>query len=145
MFNSVVDTIFAGATWFMGIALAASLVAVLLPPLLMRLDRKRQQRKEAEGQRRGDEHYRRQLQAAADHAITTAVRARLAEPITDLHIVHPLRITTGDVIARALEDFVLRVPRADAAAMLRHRLECRGHARWPDLITDAYEHQEDQP
>ncbi|KAB7833535.1 hypothetical protein [Streptomyces mobaraensis] len=104
-----------------------------------RLARKRQQRREAERQRRGDEHYRRQLQVATDNAITTAVRARMAEPITNLHIVNPLRVTTGDVIARALEEFALSVPHEDAAAMLRHRLEHRGHARWPDLITDAYE------
>ncbi|MFI5987086.1 hypothetical protein ACIBEA_40255 [Streptomyces sp. NPDC051555] len=118
---------------------ALGTVAEALTPLLNRLDPKRQQRKEAANQRKADEHYRRQLQTSTDWAITTAVRARLAEPVTDLHITIPLRVTVGDVIARAAEDFNLTVDRADAATMLRHRLEHRGHARWPDLITDAYD------
>ncbi|MFJ2406672.1 hypothetical protein ACIOUE_35835 [Streptomyces xanthochromogenes] len=121
--------------WLVGTALALALLAALLTPRLLRLEQDRQQR-------RADEHYRQQLQAATDHAITTAVRAQLAEPVTDLHITIPMRVTVGDVIARALEDCALEVPRDHAAAMLRHRLEFRGHARWPDLITDAYDEED---
>lgn len=143
-FTAVTDTVFTVVAWFMGIALAVSLLALPLQPVFQRLERSRQQRMAARAQQRGDEHYRRQLQTATDHAITTAVRAQLAEPVTDLHITRPLRITVGDVVARAHEDFALRVPRADATAMLRHRLEFRGHARWPDLITDAFDDEEDQ-
>lgn len=142
-FNSVTDTTFEGLAWFVGISLAVSLLAALLAPVFIRLEQQRQQRKAAERQAQGNEHYRRQLQTATDWAITTAVRARMAEPVTDLSIVNPLRVTTGDVIARAQDEFNLQVPQADAAVMLRHRLEHRGHAHWPDLITDAYE--EDQP
>ncbi|MEV5348938.1 hypothetical protein [Streptomyces achromogenes] len=120
--------------WFVGTVLLLALLAALLAPRLHRLEQ----------ERRADEHYRKQLQAATDHAITTAVRARLAEPVVDVHITIPMRVTVGDVIARALEDFALDVPRDHAAAMLRHRLEFRGHARWPDLITDAFEDEEDQ-
>jgi hypothetical protein len=108
--------------WFLGAVLALALLAALLTPHLLRLEQERRQR-------RGDEHYRRQLQAATDHAITAAVRARLAEPVTDLHITVPMRITVGDVVARAHEDFALEVPRDHAAAMLRHRLIFRSHAR----------------
>ncbi|MFG3207937.1 hypothetical protein [Streptomyces sp. NPDC048192] len=122
--------------WFVGTVLLLALLAALLTPFLLRLEQERRQR-------RGDEHYRKQLQAATDDAITTAVRARLAEPVVDLHITIPMRITVGDVIARAHEDFALDVPRDHAAAMLRHRLEFRGHARWPDLITDAFDDEED--
>ncbi|MEU9796904.1 hypothetical protein AB0E27_41275 [Streptomyces sparsogenes] len=116
---------------FLVAALALALLATLLIPRLLRLKQERRQR-------RGDEHYRKQLQAATDHAITTAVRARLAEPVINLHIVPPMRVSVGDVVARALEDFALEVLRDHAAAMLRHRLEFRGHACWPDLITDAF-------
>lgn len=125
---------------FIGIAFAISLITLALQPLFVWLERRRQQRKAA----RGHEHYRRQLQAATDHAIATAVRARLAEPVTDLHITVPTRITVDDVVARAHDDFALRVPRDHAAAMLRHRLESQGHTRWPDLITDAFDDEEDQ-
>ncbi|MFD5236068.1 hypothetical protein [Streptomyces tendae] len=123
--------------WFLGTVLLLALLAALLAPRLHRIEQERQER-------RADEHYRKQLQAATDHAITTAVRARLAEPVVDLHITIPMRVTVGDVIARALDDFALEVPREHAAAMLRHRLEFRGHARWPDLITDAFDDEEDQ-
>jgi hypothetical protein len=136
-FNSVTDMVFTGVAWFVGIALALALLAAVSAPRLMKLDADRRQR-------RGDEHYRKQLQAATDHAITTSVRARLAEPVTDLHHVPAMRVTTSDVVARAHEDFGLEVPRDHAVAMLRHRLEFRGHARWPDLITDAFDDEEDQ-
>ncbi|MFJ2833569.1 hypothetical protein ACIPC1_39530 [Streptomyces sp. NPDC087263] len=126
-----------GVPWLVGTALALALLAAILAPRLVRLDADRRQR-------RGDEHFRKQLHAATDNAITTAVRARLAEPVTDLHHIPAMRVTTGDVVARALDDFGLEVPRDHAAAMLRHRLEFRGHARWPDLITDAFDDEEDQ-
>lgn len=73
-------------------------------------------------------------------AITAAVRAQLSEPVTNLHVSWPLRVTVGDVISQAQENFSLQVSKADAAAMLRHRLEWRGLAGWPDLVTDAYDH-----
>ncbi|MFD3907835.1 hypothetical protein ACFXOL_11000 [Streptomyces californicus] len=123
--------------WFVGTVLLLALLAALLAPRLHRLEQDRRQR-------RADEHYRKLLQAATDHAITAAVRARLAEPVTDLHITIPMRVSVGDVIARAHDDFALEVPRDHAAAMLRHRLIFRGHARWPDLITDAFDDEEDQ-
>lgn len=123
--------------WFVGAVLVLALLAALLTPRLQRREEDRQQR-------RGDEHYRKLLQAATDHAITTAVRARLAGPVVDLHITIPMRLSVGDVIARALDDFALEVPPDHAAAMLRHRLEVRGHTHWPDLITDAFDHEEDQ-
>jgi hypothetical protein len=132
------DTVNAVA-WFTGVALAVTLLALILPPAWVRLERQRQQRTAT----RADEHYRRQLQSATDWAITAAARAQLDEPVTDLNITVPMRVTTGDVIARAQENFALRIPRGDAAAMLRHRLEFRGHARWPDLITDAFDDEED--
>ncbi|MER5511544.1 hypothetical protein ABT052_40465 [Streptomyces sp. NPDC002766] len=81
-----------------------------------------------------------QLQQAADMAITAAVRAQHSEPVTDLHVVWPLRVTVGDVRAAAREHFAREVTDAEAAAMLRHRLEVRGHVGWGDLVTDAYEH-----
>ncbi|MFM9625088.1 hypothetical protein ACKI14_45110 [Streptomyces turgidiscabies] len=113
----------------------ALLLALLSPWIGGRISRHRDER----DRRTAAEHYRKQLLAATDHAITTAVRARLAEPVVDLHITIPIRVSVGDVIARALEDFALEIPRDHAAAMLRHRLEFRGHARWPDLITDAFD------
>lgn len=143
-FNAVADTIFVGVLWFMGIALAVSLLALPLQPVFVQLERRRQQRKADQAQQQGDEHYRRQLKSATDWAITAAVRAQLAEPVTSLHIENPMRVTTGDVIARALDDFALRVPRADAAAMLRDRLTFRGLAGWPDVLTDAFDDEEDQ-
>lgn len=143
-FNSATDTFFGGLTWFVGVSIAVSLLAALLTPLFKRLEGQRQQRRAAEDQARGDERYREQLLAATDHAITTAVRVRLAEPVTDLHHVPAMRVTTGDVVAHALDRFGLEVPRDHAAAMLRHRLEFRGHARWPDLITDAFDDEEGQ-
>lgn len=123
--------------WFVGTALALAVLAGLLAPRLLRLEQERRRR-------RANEHYRKQLQAAADHAISTAVRAQLAEPVTDLHSSIPLRVSVGDVVARALEDFALQVPRDDAAAMLRHRLSFRGHTGWPDLITDAFDDEKEK-
>ncbi|MFE7268199.1 hypothetical protein ACFU9B_40380 [Streptomyces sp. NPDC057592] len=142
--GTVNNAFFTGVAWFMGIALSISVLTLAANPLLKRLALKSERRKEAKAQRRGDEHYRKLLQAATDHAITTAVRARLAEPVVDLHITIPMRVSVGDVIARALDDFALDVPRDHAAAMLRHRLIFRGHAGWPDLITDAFDDEEDQ-
>ncbi|MGW6605172.1 hypothetical protein [Streptomyces sp. NPDC055036] len=137
--------LFTGVAWFMGIVLSISVLTLAASPLLKRLALKNGRRKEAVAQRRGEEHYRRQLLAATDHAISTAARAQLAEPVTDLHITIPLRVTAGDVVACALDDFALQVPRAEAAAMLRHRLEFRGLARWPDLITDAFDEEDQAP
>ncbi|MFD3580706.1 hypothetical protein [Streptomyces sp. NPDC058644] len=75
-------------------------------------------------------------------AITVAVCAQLAEPVIDLHISIPLRVTTGDVRAAARDHFGLAtVTSAQAAAILRQRLEWRGHAGWPDLVADAYDYQ----
>ncbi|MFF0142693.1 hypothetical protein ACFYRN_40450 [Streptomyces sp. NPDC005227] len=118
----------------------AALLAAVLPHARHRIQEYRAER----DRQVAAEHYRKKLLAATDHAITTSVRARLAEPVTDLHITIPMRVTVGDVVARAREDFALEVPRDQAAEMLRHRLEFRGHARWPDLITDAFDDEEDQ-
>lgn len=118
----------------------ALLLALLSPWIGGRIRRHR-----AEQDRRAvAEHYRKRLLAATDLAITTAVRAQLAEPVTDLRIRPPMRVSVGDVVDRARDDFALEVPRDQAAEMLRHRLEFRGHARWPDLITDAFDDEEDQ-
>lgn len=86
-----------------------------------------------------DEHYRRRLLAATDSAITAALRAQLAEPVTDLHITIPLRVTVADVLARARADFSLEASRGDAAAMLRDRLRFRAPCAGSDLITDAFD------
>ncbi|MEU0032037.1 hypothetical protein [Streptomyces sp. NPDC006335] len=123
------------------VLLGTALLLALLSPWTGR----RIRRHRAEQDRRtAAEHYRKRLLAATDHAITTAVRAQLAEPVTDLRIRPPMRVTIGDVITRARNDFAMEVPRDKAAEMLRHRLELRGHARWPDLITDAFDDEEDQ-
>ncbi|GGN47561.1 hypothetical protein [Streptomyces fuscichromogenes] len=122
------------------VLLGTALLLALLSPWIGR----RVRRHRAEQDRRAAaEHYRKRLLAATDHAITTAVRAQLAEPVTDLRITRPMRVTVGDVVARARDDFALEVPRDQAAELLRHRLEFRGHARWPDLITDAFDDEED--
>lgn len=92
-------------------------------------------------QRQAGEHYRRRLQSATDGAITAATLAQLAEPVTDLHVLIPLRVSVGDVLARAQQDG-LEVPRSDAAAMLRERLKFRGLAGWADLCTDAFDDPE---
>ncbi|NEB60340.1 hypothetical protein G3I61_11460 [Streptomyces diastaticus] len=105
--------------------------------MILRAIRRRRERLAAARQAH---HLQAQLQESTDMAITAAVRARLSESVTDLHVVWPLRVTVGDVLTAAREHFALEVTEADAAAMLRHRLEFRGHARWPDLVTDAYEY-----
>ncbi|MER6138316.1 hypothetical protein [Streptomyces sp. NPDC001815] len=97
-------------------------------------------RRERQAAVRQAHHLQAQLQESTDMAITAAVRAQLAEPVTDLRIVWPVRVTVGDVIRQAEENFSLQVSKTDAAAMLRNRLEVRGHAGWPDLVTDAYEY-----
>ncbi|MCX4462439.1 hypothetical protein OOK58_59205 [Streptomyces sp. NBC_01728] len=123
------------------VLLGTALLLALASPWIGRRIRRHQ----AEQDRRAAaEHYRKRLLAATDHAITTAVRAQLAEPVTDLRIRPPMRVTIGDVVARARDDFALEVPRDHAAEMLRRRLEFRGHARWPDLLTDAFDDEEDQ-
>ncbi|WP_432071256.1 hypothetical protein [Streptomyces sp. AA1529] len=86
-------------------------------------------------------HLQAQLQESTDMAITARC-VPASEPVTDLHVVWPLRVTVGDVLTATRERFALEVTEADAAAMLRHRLEFRGHARWPDLVTDAYEYDD---
>ncbi|WP_331733074.1 hypothetical protein OG495_37100 (plasmid) [Streptomyces longwoodensis] len=101
--------------------------------------RRRRERRAAEQR---THHFQAQLQQATDIAITAAVRARLAETVTDLHVTWPLRVTVGDVRTAARDHFDLEVSEADAAAMLRHRLERRGHAGWGDLVTDAYEYDD---
>lgn len=100
-----------------------------------------QRRRERQAAARQVRHRRAQLQESTDLAISAAVRAKSAEPVTDLRITWPLRVTVGDVIARAQERFSLQVSKDEAAAMLRHRLEFRGHVGWGDLVTDAYEHE----
>ncbi|MFJ8957347.1 hypothetical protein ACIRO1_45380 [Streptomyces sp. NPDC102381] len=145
-FNSIADTVFTGVAWFMGIALGISFLTLLATPLLKRLERKSERRREAEALAAIEADYRRQLQKATDLAISAAIRAQLNEPVTaDLQRPYPLHVTIADVVARALDDFALRVPRNDAAAMLRARLEFRGHARWPDLITDAFDEEDQTP
>lgn len=88
-----------------------------------------------------DQHRHQQVVSATDWAITVAVRASLTalpaaigEP--------PLIVTAADVVDRAAADFNLHLTRAEAAAMLRARLEFRGHAAFGAVVTDAYE--EDQ-
>lgn len=95
-------------------------------------------RRAAAAHRRAEEHRLRRLRLATDTAITAAVRAQLAEPVTDLHVDPALLVTVGDVLARARAD-ALDVRPAEAAAMLRHRLAARGLAGWPDILTDAYD------
>ncbi|WP_438297971.1 hypothetical protein [Streptomyces sp. HUAS TT7] len=107
--------------------------------VILRAIRRRRERLAAEQRAR---HFQAQVQQATDMAITAAVRARLSEPVTDIHITWPLRVTVGDVLTAAREHFALDVHEADAAAMLRHRLEWRGHAGWGDLVTDAYEYDD---
>ncbi|MFD8851578.1 hypothetical protein [Streptomyces sp. NPDC059604] len=98
--------------------------------------RRRRERRAAE---REAQHVLAQALFATDMAITLAVRARLAEPVTSLDIVWPLRVTVGDVLSQAQDHFRLELSEADAAKLLRYRLELRGHSRWPDLVTDAYD------
>lgn len=98
--------------------------------------RRRRERRAAEREAR---HTQAQALFATDMAITAAIRAQLAEPMTDLDITWPLRVTVGDVLSQAQDHFRLELPEADAAKLLRHRLELRGHSRWPDLVTDAYD------
>lgn len=107
--------------------------------MIRRAIRRRRERLAAEQQAR---HIQAQVQQATDMAITAAVRARLSEPVTDIHIAWPLRVTVGDVLTAAREHFALEVTEADAAAMLRHRLEWRGHPGWGELVTDAYEYDD---
>ncbi|MGD6757276.1 hypothetical protein [Streptomyces sp. BH105] len=139
-FNAAVDTLCWAAAWIMGTALAISLLSWPFLPALDRAQERREARKAAEDLDRRQADYLDQLQEAADRAVGAAIRAQLAEPLTaDLQQRHPLCVTTSDVVDRAHNDFALRVPRKDAAAMLRERLELRGHVRFPDLITDAYD------
>ena len=103
------------------------------------LGRRRRERAAAE---RHQEHVAAQLVAATDMAITAAVRAQLAEPVTDLHVTAPLRVTTGDVRAAAHDHFgITSMTHQEAAALLRQRLERRGHVGWGHLITNAYDDQ----
>jgi hypothetical protein len=123
------------------LAIAAALTVVAVAAVIRFRQALRARLRAAAIQDQRARHVEAQLETAADWAITAAVRAQLAEPVTDLSITRPLRVTTGDVIARAEADFNLRVSVVEAAAMLRRRLERRGHAGWPDLITDAYDHR----
>jgi hypothetical protein len=99
--------------------------------------RRRRERLAAERQAR---HQRAQLREAADIAFAAGVRAKLREPVTDLHVTWPVRVTVGDVIAAAAEHFTLAVSPEEAAAMLRERLTFKGYAGWPDLVTDAWDY-----
>ncbi|MCQ4045800.1 hypothetical protein ACFOSC_27710 [Streptantibioticus rubrisoli] len=118
--------------------LAAAICAALLAAVLATCRRIRHHRAER-ARRTAAEHRHRQLVNAADQAISTAVRASLAELAAAPAAEPPLRVNVADVLDRARSDFNLQITRAEAATMLRHRLEFRGHATFGAVVTDAYE------
>jgi hypothetical protein len=58
--------------------------------VILRAIRRRRERLAAARQAH---HLQAQVQQATDMAITAAVRARLSEPVTDIHVTWPLRVT----------------------------------------------------
>lgn len=93
-------------------------------------------RRRAEATRSQETHHQQQLVCAADWAITTGWNdaERRADPQAPMR----LHVTVHDVRKRAYDDFTLQIPPAEAAAVLRHRLEHRAHTG-PYVHTDAYE------
>lgn len=107
----------------------------MTPAFLRRL----RERRAAEREAKEAQHFLTLALLATDMAITAAVRARLAEPVPSPDVVWPLRVTVGDVLSQAHDHFHLELSAPYGAKLLQHRLEARGHSRWPDLVTDAYD------
>ncbi|MFI8992179.1 hypothetical protein ACIG63_45840 [Streptomyces antimycoticus] len=114
--------------------MCAALLAAVLPTARHRI----QQYRAEHAQRTAADHRRRQLLHAVDWAISTAVRECWSRQVDDWRAPRIMLVSVADVIRRAEADFNLHVSREEARAVLRERLEHRGHLH-TTLVTDDHD------